>query len=518
MRILWRLSSRLCVAVLLIATGWAAPPAPRANAQAGCERVKDGGFETGDAWELGLTPLLPEYVTYAKHGGERSLVLGITRGGGKQGFSSAKQLVAIPADAPKVTLSFWANTMVEGYSNRNVMQLVLLNPDDSVLPDGRLWNSINDSRVWNQYSFDLTRLRGRTVQLYFNVYNDGTSNTAGLFLDDVSLIACSSATATPTRTPTPTGGVATPWPTLPPRSATPTLPTTPTITATATPTNCINILLNGDFENGLAPWEAGPAEPAAQVQRVTSPVRSPQWALRLGVQTANVFSQSPVRQVVAIQAGSQPATLQFYVSTWSESPAGNDWQEAGLFDENAALLTPLFAEISNAPAWRMLTADLTPYRGQTVQLLFNVYNDGAAGKTAMFLDDVSLVVCNATPVAAAARAVSGPALPWPELGAAQLTAGRAIGPPVARSFVPAATVTTEPAKTRVGVITTPAPPATAGRVTPPTLTPTRAPTTRPESATRSRVLETWQTRWWVIVVALALLAALAILTSRAGRP
>ena len=61
--------------------------------------------------------------------------------------------------------------------------------------------------MWNQLSFDLTRWRGRTLQVYFNVYNNGVGGTAGRFLDDVSLTACTGgATPAPTGTGMPTTG------------------------------------------------------------------------------------------------------------------------------------------------------------------------------------------------------------------------------------------------------------------------------------------------------------------------
>ena len=42
--------------------------------------------------------------------------------------------------------------------------------------------------------------------------------------------------------------------------------------------------------------------------------------------------------------------------------------------------------------WQALTVDLTPYRGQTVVLYFEVYNDSttAADRSWLFVDDVSL--------------------------------------------------------------------------------------------------------------------------------
>ena len=43
------------------------------------------------------------------------------------------------------------------------------------------------------------------------------------------------------------------------------------------------------------------------------------------------------------------------------------------------------------------TFDLTLYKGQTIVVYLNVYNDGVANlKTAMYLDDVSIQVCGST--------------------------------------------------------------------------------------------------------------------------
>ncbi|MCX6028514.1 MAG: hypothetical protein NT169_04315 [Chloroflexi bacterium] len=504
-----------CAVLLFVAAGWALLSAPPVNAQGGCtEKITDGGFEAGDAWQLGTTPLMPEYVTYTKHGGEKSLVLGITRGGGKMGYSSAKQMVTLLPGATKVTLSFWFNAMVEGIARPNAMQMILLNSDGSTLATP--WKSSNDSRVWNQMTVDLTRWRGHTVQIYFNVYNDGTSNTAGMFLDDVSLVVCGpTPSPAPSRTPTPTGGVTPVYPTQPPtRTATP----SPSATPTATPTspNCGEILQNGGFETGLSPWEAEPV--VIPVQTVTTPVRNGVWALRLGTQTGSVASQSPVRQIVAIPPASQTATLRFYLWTWAENPDGVDRQEAQLFAADGSRLRTLWFELSNNPTWRAFEADLSPYVGQTVQLIFNVYNDGLNGRAAMFLDDVSLVVCQRSPsgggpnppLAPAVRAMIGPALLWPDL-----SRGPAAGPQLARSLgiapTGASTSAIGPRTTRVAIALTPAPSATMGAARSPEITAAPTKTTRPALAVPSEWIETWQKRWWVIVIALALLAVLALL-------
>ena len=80
------------------------------------------------------------------------------------------------------------------------MEVVLLDTAGAILT--KPWYSHNNSQLWNQMSFDLSPWRGQTVQLYFNVYNDGVGGTAAMFLDDVSLTTCTGGV-----TVVPTGGV-----------------------------------------------------------------------------------------------------------------------------------------------------------------------------------------------------------------------------------------------------------------------------------------------------------------------
>ena len=127
------------------------------------------------------------------------------------------------------------------------MEVVLLDPAGAILT--KPWVSHNNSQLWNQMSFDLSPWRGQTVQLYFNVYNDGVGGTAAMFLDDVSLTACTGGvTLVPTGgvTLVPTGGV-----TLIP-SGTPS--PTPTPSGTPAPV-CVDAIVNGDFTGGLTSWQ-----------------------------------------------------------------------------------------------------------------------------------------------------------------------------------------------------------------------------------------------------------------------
>ena len=94
-----------------------------------------------------------------------------------------------------------------------------------------VWKTLADSTNWQYTTFDLTPYRGQSIVLYFEVYNDDISTGARtwMYLDDVSVQACSDASSTPTSTPTA------------PSSPTPTRTPTPSPTlvvsdATSTPT------------------------------------------------------------------------------------------------------------------------------------------------------------------------------------------------------------------------------------------------------------------------------------------
>ena len=112
-----------------------------------------------------------------QHSGNQSLLLGITSGANVQSFSSARQTVTIPATATQTTLSFWFYAMASSPATTDYMEVVLLDTAGAILT--KPWYSHNDSQMWNQMSFDLSPWRGQTVQLYFNVYNDGAGRDRG---------------------------------------------------------------------------------------------------------------------------------------------------------------------------------------------------------------------------------------------------------------------------------------------------------------------------------------------------
>ncbi len=137
----------LVLGLAIIPVAFAAP----VSAQSCADLVVNGGFETVGGWELGPNPVTPQYVTFTKHSGNQSLMLGITSGANVQSFSSARQTVTIPATATQTTLTFWFYAMASSAPTTDYMEVVLLDTAGAILT--KPWYSHNNSQMWNQISF-----------------------------------------------------------------------------------------------------------------------------------------------------------------------------------------------------------------------------------------------------------------------------------------------------------------------------------------------------------------------------
>ena len=61
------------------------------------------------------------------------------------------------------------------------------------------------------------------------------------------------------------------------------------------------------------------------------------------------------------------------------------------------MLAQIFkARFQHPDVWTQVTFDLTPYKGQSIQLYFNAHGDGYGDLTYMYLDDVNVTTSNDT--------------------------------------------------------------------------------------------------------------------------
>ncbi|MGC9360510.1 MAG: cohesin domain-containing protein [Anaerolineae bacterium] len=126
------------------------------------------------------------------------------------------------------------------------------------------------------------------------------------------------------------------------------------------------------------------------------------WALRTGIEEGGVqtYSYSSATQLVDVPSDASAMELSFWV--YRES-VGDDSDAA---DRHYAIIIDpwlnyyyLFFDTGHAethqPEWIRLSYDesvLASYRGEQVQLHFETFNDGAAARSAMYVDDVSWLV------------------------------------------------------------------------------------------------------------------------------
>jgi len=237
-------------------------PTPTNTPPVTCEeRVSNGGFESDTAWSM----VRSAYTSQEAHNGSRSVKQGILPDVqfaesviGREmnllgevapegaAYYTAYQTIALPNDAENISLDFWYKPGTEA-TGGDWQRVMLLNPG-SYTYVAELMRVLEDDGIWKYVSFDLSKYAGRSLVLYFEVYNNdtGPGDRTWMYVDDVSVLACSGTppsptpttmptstpTAVPTSTPTP---IPTATPTVPPTS-TPTVPPTPTPTVPPSPT------------------------------------------------------------------------------------------------------------------------------------------------------------------------------------------------------------------------------------------------------------------------------------------
>ena len=390
-------SFALLTGALLLGLGTAAARAQEATPAAddleaahlspdGCsELIINGGFEVTDLhWGLSGTALPPSYSTARAYSGTRSMRLGIVDSANLGVSDGLYQDVALPNSMQSFTLSFhyWP---VHEAGPGNDAQILNVYEATTGVRLAQPWSRLSNTQTWQFEQVDLSHLRGRTVRIEFSVLNDGAGGRTGLYLDDVSLLACE-PDATPFVTPQP---VATPLP-----------------VTTPLPSGCAasDTLQNGNFEQALNDWSDWIVGKSPTVPSLSEQSFAGSWSLRLGNppggNTQNISSYSSVRQLIELPADATSASLRWnHLSRSQEADTLNptvasDRQELILLRTSMETAGILYRRRTEIPAWETMTVDLTPYLGGSYYLYFNVFNDGNGLRTWMYLDDIVVNVCH----------------------------------------------------------------------------------------------------------------------------
>lgn len=364
------------------------------------ELVTNGDFESRTAWtgpsESGC---FGQYDSTQYHSPSTSMRVGFAPGSQDADcWSSMWQTITIPSDATDLRFSCW-------YSYRSTdttedVGYISIYDGDTGTQLKRILTLHADVSTWMlcQDSLDLA-WKGKQVLVRFGVHNDGDGQPSTMYVDDVSVLVCR---ATPVVTPTPTL-TPTPLVTFTPTSTTiSTLSPTPvpTLSPTARPSptpGCADLLENGGFEQDTAWTISQTAYPGGYS---TATVHSGQRSMRLGMQGADdIYSFSTAWQEFYVPTNARNVLLSFWYYPQSTDPA-HDYQYILILDEHGGILEWVLQVHSDAQGWTRVERSLDAYCGKTIRISLGVYNNGGgAGGTSMYVDDVSVSMCEGQPTA-----------------------------------------------------------------------------------------------------------------------
>lgn len=365
---------------------------------AGCvDLIRNGSFEAISAdWVAQPSTRPPAYIKVnpplTAVDGVQVVRLGIIDQPNIASNSQIEQVVTLPTNTTSIFLNYRYYTERNGGIDAGDYQYVsIYNVATGQLAAPPLFQDLRADRTWLLGQYNLQQFAGMQLRLVFGVNNDGGTGTAGMYVDNVSMIACSS-------TPTAIPPTVTNTPIPPPPTAT-SVPATATPTAVAaTPIACdgAELLLNGGFETNDA-WSFGedPLPGKISLQQRHSGDRS----VLLGNLPANgipdTYSYSSVRQLVTIPANATSAQLRWWhlYGTEDADHPHEPCQQVILLSPDLKPLRIIRNVHHNESGWNEDAVDLSDMRGQSFFVYFNALNDGDGQRTWMYIDDVSVRAC-----------------------------------------------------------------------------------------------------------------------------
>ncbi len=165
------------------------------------------------------------------------------------------------------------------------------------------------------------------------------------------------------------------------------------------PPGCTELMRNGLFDVYNADWvQPSSVRPALFQDVVTFDARP--YAARLGiVDLPNTAADTQIEQTISLPANPISLILNFrYYTLYDGTTDIGDLQYVDIYNvANGQFVARPFQVLRNDRTWLEATYDLRALAGQQIRLVFGVKNDGGTGKAAMYVDNVSLIHCFATP-------------------------------------------------------------------------------------------------------------------------
>ncbi len=387
------------------------------NAIAACdEAILNGGFEKDKAWQFPATTYTASYSTDAAHTGSRSARTGILKSAdNRYAYSSARQMVTIPSGTVSANLKVWLYPIsdevlsnaqaldgihplapqptaaeLESASFAGDVQYVLIldpgpnpeDPADDTLIETLLWMR-SDAQQWQLFNFDISKYAGTTIKVQIGTYNDGSGGVSAMYADDVSLELCDNG-STPPPPPTCDNIVQNPgfeyysdW----------------SIVITAYPAGYSTAKANSGLQSmrtGIVNTAVNRYSYSDAYQMITIPSDAEQAILGL-----NLYSKSG--EVTTTKAGENDLPEVPIDMLFGEATLSADVQYVLVLNQYGYIVESLVWQLKNNKSWDYREFDLLKYKGQTIRLQFGTYNNGWGGISAMYMDDVTLDVCDPTP-------------------------------------------------------------------------------------------------------------------------
>lgn len=369
---------------------------------AGCvDLIRNGSFEAISAdWVAQPSTRPPAYIKVnpplTAVDGVQVVRLGIIDQPNIASNSQIEQVVTLPTNTTSIFLNYRYYTERNGGIDAGDYQYVsIYNVATGQLAAPPLFQDLRADRTWLLGQYNLQQFAGMQLRLVFGVNNDGGTGTAGMYVDNVSMIACSS-------TPTAIPPTVTNTPIPPPPTA------TPVVTPSATPVACgEEEILNGNFENvNDGSWLFGqdPIPGRYEYNIVGNASRSVLLGNPRNSGFPDVYSYSSIRQLVTVPANASAVQLSWkhlYQAEGAHDPSEIPCQQVILLSPAGEVVRILENTHSQEGSWGQSIIDISEMRGKSFYVYFNALNDGDEHRTWMYIDDVSLRSCSTTQTAVA---------------------------------------------------------------------------------------------------------------------
>ena len=161
------------------------PPPPTTLSSSEGPTIVNGNFATGDltGWTAGGA-VAPTVESSIVPNGTYAAQLGATSPSGTPEDSSLLETISVPAKAKSLTLTYWFSN--PNADSTNYFEIWMQDTaGDRVY---RLFSAYVDSGGWKTLTLSyFDKYQGNTVQILFNLHQDGSSNPAYAYLDNVQI-------------------------------------------------------------------------------------------------------------------------------------------------------------------------------------------------------------------------------------------------------------------------------------------------------------------------------------------